>query len=182
MLARLDPRAATLTPPGPTGALAHPTTMAVTEAAFDRYIDGHKARLFSLAYGILRDHGEAEDAVQETMWKAWTKWDTVREEDKRDGWLTRICINHCLRSKQRLGRATVADVADRPGRAPAPRDPDLDRAFAVLPPKQRAAVLLHYHWGCTVEQTAELMGCRPGTVRTHVQRALATLRRELSDD
>lgn len=155
--------------------------MAVSEQEFDAYLDGHKARLWSIAYGIVRDRGEAEDAVQETMVKAWSRWDTLREPDKRDAWLTRICINHCLNSRGRLARIHVAELADAPARGAEPGDPDLDRAFRALPTKQRAAVLLHYHWGYSVEQTAELMGCRPGTARTHVQRALARLRQELTD-
>lgn len=155
--------------------------MAVSEQEFDAYLAQHTARLWSIAYGILRDRGEAEDAVQETLCKAWTNWDTLREPDKRDGWLTRICINHCLTSRTKLVRLRVVEPTDSPATGTDPADPDLDRAFRALPPKQRAAVLLHYHWGCSIEQTAELMGCRPGTARTHVQRALARLRQELSD-
>ena len=43
-------------------------------------------------------------------------------------------------------------------------------------------MLLHYHYGYTIEQCGELMGCRSGTVRTHVQRALARMREELGDE
>ena len=167
------------------------------EAAFDAVFDREKARLFHLAFSVLHDRAEAEDAVQETMWKAWRAWQTVRDERKRNAWLTKICLRHCLRRKQRLDRSTPwdttdPDTADRgmaPGLlvgaaasiSPPVNDPDLDRAYRNLPPKQRAAIVLHYHHGYTVEQTAEVMGCRAGTVRTHVQRALANLRKELGN-
>ncbi len=167
------------------------------EAAFEAVFDREKARLFHLAYSVLHDRAEAEDAVQETMWKAWKAWQSVRDESKRNAWLTKICLRHCLRRKQRLDRSTpwdttapeTADRGSAPGElvgsatsiSPPVTDPDLDRAYRKLPPKQRAAVVLHYHHGYSVEQTAELMGCRAGTVRTHVQRALANLRKELGD-
>ena len=163
-------------------------------AEFDAVFAEQKQRLWSIAYGVLRDRDEAHDAVQETMVKAWRSWHQLREPDKRAAWLTTICLRHCFRRRTSLGRAEPVAIGDDdgsvtafapPGAAAvagrAPRDLDLDRAYAKLPPKQRAAVLLHYHFGYTVEQCGELMGCRSGTVRTHVQRALATLRQELGD-
>lgn len=164
---------------------------------FDTVYAAQKRRLYGIAYSVLRDAGEAEDAVQETMWRAWRSWRTLREPAKREAWLTRICLNQCFRAKRTQGRVTASDPHEDPDTAnpwsatplmrsgpdalEVPADLDLDRAYAALPVKQRAAVLLHYHHGYTVEQCAELMGCRSGTVRTHVQRALARLREELAD-
>jgi RNA polymerase sigma factor (sigma-70 family) len=58
---------------------------------------------------------------------------------------------------------------------------DMDRAYRRLSLKQRAAIVLTYGYGYTDDESAALMGCRPGTVRTHVARGLATLRKELRD-
>jgi RNA polymerase sigma factor (sigma-70 family) len=58
---------------------------------------------------------------------------------------------------------------------------DLDRAQGKLSRQQRAALVLSYHYGYSADQSAELMGVSPGTVRSHLARALATLRREMSD-
>ena len=58
---------------------------------------------------------------------------------------------------------------------------DMDRAYRQLSLKQRAAITLNYRHGYSVEECAAFMGCRPGTVRTHVARGLATLRKELGD-
>ncbi len=167
------------------------------EAAFDAVFAREKTRLYHLALSVLHDRAEAEDAVQETMWRAWKAWSSVRDESKRSAWLTKICLHHCFRRKRRLDRSapwdTTDPVAADAGRLPgqpvgaaasagrAVHDPDLDRAYRKLPPKQRAAIVLHYHHGYSIEQTAAVMGCRAGTVRTHVQRALATLRKELGD-
>jgi len=58
---------------------------------------------------------------------------------------------------------------------------DLDRAYAALSARQRAALLLFYHHGHSVEECGELMSCAPGTVRSHLARALTALRKEMRD-
>jgi RNA polymerase sigma-70 factor (ECF subfamily) len=177
-----------------------PAAMVVSrspEAEFDEVFAREKQRLYGLAYSVLRDRGDAEDAVQEAMWKAWKSWGSLRDPSKREAWLTKICLHQCFRTRSRLGKVTTgsggdvgeSDATPWSGRVGAgapsgdggPRDLDLDHAYRKLPWKQRAAVVLHYHYGFTVEQCGELMGCRAGTVRTHVQRALATLRQEVGD-
>jgi DNA-directed RNA polymerase specialized sigma24 family protein len=58
---------------------------------------------------------------------------------------------------------------------------DIDRAFRRLSLRQRAAIALTYRHGYSVEECAVFMGCRPGTVRSHLARGLVTLRKELGD-
>lgn len=154
--------------------------------ALERLIGAQQRRLFHIALAIVRDHGEAEDAVQESFLLAWRRWDSVRDEEKRESWLTTICVRQCIRRRTGLRRWTLApaDAA-----TPAPehvrfqgRLLDLDRAQANLSPQQRAALVLSYHHGYSADQCAELMGLSPGTVRSHLARALAALRREMSDD
>jgi RNA polymerase sigma-70 factor (sigma-E family) len=54
--------------------------------------------------------------------------------------------------------------------------------LARLTPRQRAAVFLRYHDGCSENEIAEALGCRPGTVKSLLHRALASLRKEFSSD
>jgi RNA polymerase sigma-70 factor, ECF subfamily len=154
-------------------------------AALERLVGAQQRRLYHIALAILRDPGEAEDAVQESFLIAWRRWDAVRDEDKRTSWLTTLCVRHCLRRRRGLRRWTLggADVS-----IPAAEHArfegrllDLDRAQAKLSPQQRAALVLSYHHGYSADQCAELMGLSPGTVRSHLARALATLRREMGD-
>jgi RNA polymerase sigma factor (sigma-70 family) len=146
-------------------------------------------RLLRLAYGILGDAGAAEDAVQDTLVLAWRHWHTVRDGERSEAWLARICVRRAIRSRQGLlrrlrheapGDAALVAVVDpaQDGRA----DLDWDRCFRTLSPPQRAVVVLHYQHDHSLDDCARLMGCRPGTARTHLSRALAKLRVEVRDD
>jgi RNA polymerase sigma-70 factor (ECF subfamily) len=57
----------------------------------------------------------------------------------------------------------------------------LDGAFAALSRQQRAVVVLHYLYGYTLDECSQYMGCRPGSARQHLARALSRLRETLND-
>jgi RNA polymerase sigma-70 factor (ECF subfamily) len=136
-------------------------------------------RLFGIAYTILRDPADAEDAVQDVMVRAWRAWHRTEGFGDQGPWLTRICVNRCLshriRLRQRHSRETELGV-QAAAATPAPSDPELARAFDRLSARQRAVVLLHYYSGYSLNECAELIGCRPGTARSHLHRALVALR------
>lgn len=154
---------------------------------FDSVVVQDARRLYSLALLILRDAGEAEDAVQETQLKAWRSWETLSRTDRPAAWLTRVCVNHCISRRRHLrsrGWPPIALNEESPssgGPAASEDVIDVDRAYRQLSLKQRAAITLNYRYGYSVDECAAFMGCRPGTVRTHVARGLASLRKELGD-
>src|SRR5437879_13547427 len=92
---------------------------------FEAIVRAETGRLFGVAYSILRDVQEAEDAVQETMELAWRSWDTLREPSRRGAWLRQICVRRALRSRRgllpRLWLAETGNVHGQPT-----SDPDLD--------------------------------------------------------
>ncbi len=149
-------------------------------AAFEQTVRANTRPLYSLALSILSDQQEAEDAVQDTMVIAWGRWHSVRDEERRSAWLKRVCLRRCLRVKRRLFAVERLSERQRDTRTSPTSDPDLDRAFRRLSPHQRAVVRLHYQDGYSLDECASLMGCRPGTARSHLARALATLRQELA--
>lgn len=151
---------------------------------FDAMAQLEAQRLFAIAFAILRDSGEAEDATQETFLNAWRRWDTLRDPLLRRPWLTRICVNHCINSRKRLLRrlfTPIPDTASAPPQGPG-FDADRDRAMAHLSPDQRAVVALHFAWGYTLEECAALLDVPVGTVRSRLSRGLATLRQEMTSD
>jgi RNA polymerase sigma-70 factor (ECF subfamily) len=155
------------------------------EVSFERAVLPERPRLYALAISIMRDAAEGEDAVQDTLLSAWRSWDQVRDPAHPGPWLTRICVNHCLHRGRRLSR--VVQSGDmRLATVPPPIQfegqlLDFDRAFARLSAKQRAAFALHVHHGYSVDECARLLDCRPGTVRSHLGRAVAALRRAMSN-
>ncbi len=158
------------------------------EQGFDITVGSDAGRLFALALSILRDEGEAQDAVQETLVKAWRSWDSLARTDHVSRWLMRVCVNYCI-SRRRYLRSRgwpqlqTSELVPSGGDASSSaQNVDMDRAYRRLSLKQRAAIVLTYGYGYTDDESAALMGCRPGTVRTHVARGLATLRKELGDE
>jgi RNA polymerase sigma factor (sigma-70 family) len=158
------------------------------DRTFEAIVVPDARRLYSLALSILRDEGEAEDAVQETLLKAWRSWNSVSAMDRPASWLTRVCVNHCISRRRHLRSrgwpplALIEDAVSRGDANTAAEFVDMDRAYRRLSLRQRAAITLNYRHGYSVEECAVFMGCSPGSVRTHLARGLATLRRELGDD
>jgi RNA polymerase sigma factor (sigma-70 family) len=157
-----------------------------SDRAFEEAVLPERRRLYGLALIITRDASAAEDAVQETLFAAWRSWAKVRDPEHPGGWLTRICVRQCLRRRQFDAPTRFADAslsAHAQGDAAFGGDlVDFDRAFGLLTARQRAAFTLHVRYGYTVAESAALMGCRPGTARSHLGRAVATLRKEMSHE
>src|SRR5438445_12053913 len=98
-------------------------------AGFEAAVLAEGGRLFAVAYSILRDAQEAEDAVQETMELAWRSWDTLREPSRRGAWLRQICVRRALRSRRGLlPRLWLAETGNVHGQPTSDPDLDLDRS------------------------------------------------------
>jgi RNA polymerase sigma factor (sigma-70 family) len=163
-----------------------PARLADAEARFDALLSAERRRLYGVAFSILRDHTEAEDALQDALFKAWKSWHSVRDESARPTWMLRICVNQCI--NRRKGLQVLSRRSSPQREAPAAPDPrfegrlvDLDRSYRKLSPRQRAAVFLHYHHGYSIDECADLMSCRAGSVRTHLARALVSMRKEMAN-
>jgi RNA polymerase sigma-70 factor (ECF subfamily) len=171
----------------PSDAVTSSGHIADDHTAFERAVMPEARRLFGLALTILGDYGEAEEAVQETMFSAWRGWSSLRDRSKQSAWLTRICVNQCIHRRRGMLQRILWSP-DEWSPAAARELPVLDgsllgfdRAFRHLSPPQRAAFLLHFHHGYTLDECASLLGCRPGTARSHLGRAVGKLRKEFAD-
>ena len=160
----------------------------VAQAEFEQALRSEVTRLYYLALTIVRNPSDAEDVVQETALSAWRAWPRLRDPAQSRAWLTRICVNHCLQRRRTASRLIhgeerlewLADPDDPPSRSASLLD--FGRAFQRLSQRQRAVVALHFYHGYTVAECATLMGCRPGTARSHLARALAILKQEMPRD
>ena len=118
------------------------------------------------------------------MIAAWRGWDRLREAASRDAWLTRICVRESVHHGQRLRARWEHEAVIDHRRAGAPSiqpNGTWDDAFALLSRQQRAVVVLHYYYGYTLNECSRFMGCRPGSTRQHLARALRRLREVMND-
>ncbi|WP_035848627.1 SigE family RNA polymerase sigma factor [Kitasatospora azatica] len=151
---------------------------------FTEFVASRAGWLRKVAYLLCGDWHRADDLVQETITKLYTRWGRVSRADNVDGYARRVLVNTFL-AEQRSGwgRFTARHAAEPVERASAPADLeaglDLRRALAELPPRQRAAVVLRHYCDLSVEQTAETLGCSTGNVKSQTSRGLDALRRLL---
>jgi RNA polymerase sigma-70 factor (sigma-E family) len=136
---------------------------------------------YRVAHRLLGDRAEAEDIAQEACARAYSRWSSVR--DHAEPWCVRVASNLAmdrLRSRTRTSRrdsqlAHAGTVATAFAGASADRV-DLVKALTALPRRQREVVVLRYLGDLSEAQTADVLGCSVGSVKTHASRGLARLR------
>lgn len=167
------------------------------QAAFETLVRRYQDRVFTIVHGFVRDREEALDLTQETFVKAYQALGTFRGGASFYTWLYRIAVNNCkdaLRKQasrpkvsledehlQELGFEPTANPSyDPAGIVEADEMRSVVRqAIAMLPEKLRVAILLHDLEGLPQQEVARILGCPLGTVKSHVFRGRAQLRRLL---
>ncbi|MGB8909171.1 MAG: sigma-70 family RNA polymerase sigma factor [Candidatus Cybelea sp.] len=137
---------------------------------------------YRLALSILRDRGLAEDAAQEACAAIAGSLHSLKSLDAFPAWSYRIVVSRALEAARRRPRIHSLDEAASLGTALDRSDAlDLDKALRLLSPLQRAVVLLHYYAGYSSAEIAAATGLAPSSVRFHLMRARAALRKTLSE-
>lgn len=153
---------------------------------FAAYVAARSAALQRFAYLMTGDPTECADLVQEALERAYPRWSGLVKRGTHEAYLKRSIVNASVDRWRKLGRVTpVADVAPYDDRVVTAVEggTDADEAWrlcAELPPLQRAAVVLRFHEDLSYAQIAGLLGCAEATARSHVHRALGTLRARLT--
>jgi RNA polymerase sigma-70 factor (ECF subfamily) len=165
------------------------------EAAIRTVMQNNNRRLYRIARGVLRNDGEAEDVVQETYVRAFTHLDSFRGDSSFATWLARIAMNEAL-GRLRRRRPGVEWTTLRPGVLEAQiiqfphsaaSDPEkimaqreiqavVEHAIDDLPEAFRLVFITRVMEGMNVEETAEILGLKPETVKTRLHRARIMLR------
>lgn len=148
---------------------------------FVEFVQGASGSLRGMAYLICGDWHRADDVVQEALHKLYIAWPRVNRADNVFAYARRTVVNAAIDSGRRAWHRerSTADPPDQPlgdsSGAYAERDLVL-RALAQLPRRQRACVVLRYYEDLSVEQTAAVLGCSTGNVKSQTSRALTKLR------
>jgi RNA polymerase sigma-70 factor (sigma-E family) len=163
----------------------------VTEDADGRLAElyaRHAAEAIRLAYMLTGDRQLAEDLVQDAFVKLAGRLVHLRDPAAFDAYLRRTVVNLANSSfrRKRLEREYLRRTASEP---PAVRDAhDTDRRDELwsglqrLPARQRTAIVLRIYEDLSERRVAEILGCRPGTVRSLVSRGLVHLRVHVRSD
>jgi RNA polymerase sigma-70 factor (sigma-E family) len=158
------------------------------EADFREFVTLRWPSLVTTAYLITTDRGIAEDCVQEAMARVHRHWRSVRRDGKPAAYARQAVVNAALswRRRRRIREVplTPVDQATRPAVEPVDQrvqgiDPALLTALRSLPPQMRAAVALRYLEDRSEAETAVLLGCSVGTVKSSTSRGVARLRAAL---
>ena len=170
---------------------------AIDEAEFGTLTQRHRRELHVHCYRMLASFDDAEDAVQETMLRAWRGRDSFSGGSLFRAWLYRIATNVCLDKLRRASSPTeVAWLQPYPDQlldeatstAQAPEEHAVQRetielaflaALQVLPPRQRAALIARDVLGWPAAQTAEALGTSVPAANSALQRARVTMREHL---
>ncbi|MBF4767246.1 SigE family RNA polymerase sigma factor [Nocardioides agariphilus] len=143
------------------------------------------ARLFRTTYAVAGDRQRTEDALQTAFAQAWSRWSKVSSADDPAAYVRRMAINAAINGHRRAWSRRETSVPEVPD-VPLPDSSRLDhhatwQAVSLLAPRQRAVVVLRYYEGLSEREIAEVLGCRPGTVKSQSSAALATLRARLDE-
>jgi len=169
------------------------------EYDFEAFFRAVFPKAVAVARRVTGEHAAAEDAAIEALAKAHVRWQRIGQEPWREAWLIRVAVNEAIR---RLPRATAGarnDVAsdnawtggerviDGGAEGSDPADEivlrqALNAALRRLPRRQREVVALRYLVGLSETQVAEMLDISHGTVKTHLRRGIAGLRKDMDQD
>jgi RNA polymerase sigma-70 factor (sigma-E family) len=149
---------------------------------FENFAAREYPRLVAALTLLVRDRGVAEELAQDALVRTYERWGRVREMSAPGPWVHRVAVNGGVSWLRR--RSAERRALRRNGPAVAEPWDDAEvlavrRAVSNLPRRQRQAIVYRYYFGYSTAETAELMGIRPGSLKSAVTRAFATLRAEL---
>ena len=161
--------------------------------AMDQVVSEQSDRLYRIGLGFCGNHADAQDLVQETLLRAYQKWEQFEGRANPATWLYRIAGRVCLRMRRRrsgqplhmesleenpaFAEHTLVELASPETNHEALQH--MQEAVAALPEEFRLPLVLKEIAGFSLEETARILGLKPQTVKTRVHRARLRLRLQL---
>jgi RNA polymerase sigma factor (sigma-70 family) len=163
---------------------------------FETFFRAVFPKAVAVARRVTGEHAAAEDAAIEAMAKAHLRWQRIGPAPWREGWVLRVAVNEAIRRLPRVTAGARDDVASdnawTAGERQAEGESDpaeevvlrqaLTAALQRLPRRQREVVVLRYLVGLSEAQVARTLDISHGSVKTHLRRGLAGLRKGMDQD
>ena len=182
----------------PTDAELIARTLGGDGGAFGLLVDRFQRKIYRVAFAIVRNDVEADTITQDTFIQAYTHLAKFQGRSEFETWLTRIAINRSrdsLRRRRFVSLFTANEDGEPEGWVePVDERPDpereimarqlrtaIERAERKLSTQQKVIFRLRHYEDHSLEEIAELLGLRSGTVRAHLFRAIHKIRQELAE-
>ncbi len=149
------------------------------EATFTRHAGEYARRLYTVAYRLLGNRADAEDAVQRALMKAFAARASYSPRWAVSTWLYRVLSNVCIDELRR--RRPLPEALPAGGTRPAVERLDLARALERVPREARLLMALHYVDGLSYRELARIRGISVNTVKSQLARGKGILRRALEE-
>lgn len=161
---------------------------ALAASVFEAQMAGHLLAAYRLAYLVLRNAADAEDATHDAVLQAWRQRRNLRDPARFDAWFDSILLNRCRDRLRRARHIRFVPITDDsaggrlPGADAGLADRDLvARAAMHLSFDQRATVVLRFWADLSVDEIAARLGVPPGTVKSRLHAAMGILRAALDE-
>ncbi|MEU6424449.1 SigE family RNA polymerase sigma factor [Microbispora sp. NPDC046973] len=148
--------------------------------SFREFVAGHQQALMRTAYLLTGEAHQAEDLLQSVLLKVLRRWSRLSRVEHPEAYARKALVNQHISWRRRRVRSELP-TAELPDRSYSSEDSTvlrlvMRRALMRLPPRQRAVIVLRYYEDRTERETAALMNCSIGTVKSQAHYALARLR------
>jgi len=156
------------------------------DAEYTEYVAARLSSLRRLAAVLCDDWQRADDLVQATLTRLYVHWGRVRAASHADAYARAVLVREFIHERRSawVTRVSLSGAVTGSPATAVDHDAALDlrAAVAALPARQRATLVLRFYCDLTVDQSAEILGCSPGTVKSQTSRALGAVRRALGPE
>jgi RNA polymerase sigma-70 factor (sigma-E family) len=156
-------------------------------SAFSELVAVRSPAMLRTAYLVVGDDHLAQDLLQEALVKAYVAWPRLRDVTKAEAYVRRTMVTTAISWRRRRSFherpvEVVPDAGDADQTERLAAHDDVWAQVCGLPPRQRAALVLRYYEDLSYEETAEVLGCSVGTVKSQVSEALSKLRQRVGPE
>ena len=152
----------------------------MTQEEYIQEVTVHKAMMYRIAFTILQNDSDVQDALQEAALKAWQKQKTLRNENLFASWMTRIVINESYQIRRKQKRMIYLD--ELPETPVSSDGVSLKMLMETLPNKLRLPFVMHYAEGMDAQEIAYALKITPSAVNSRSHPAKTMPRKDREND